>query len=69
MKAVGFNIEFHSESLAGVAAESEEYAVDAELSNHFMMKVVPAVGRPVKGAFADSMDIPRQILDTQKQVC
>ena len=49
LKAAGFNIEFHPESLAGVTAESEEYAVEAELSNHFMMKVVPAVGRLVRG--------------------
>ena len=58
LKAVGFNIEFHSESLAGVTAESEEYAVEAELSNHFMMKVVPAVGRLVRGHLQTAWTYP-----------
>ena len=62
LKAVGFNIEFHSESLASVIAESEEYVAEAELSNHLMMKVVPAVGRLVREHLQTAWTYPGKIL-------
>jgi hypothetical protein len=49
LEVAGFNTDFHSATLAGVTAESEEYAAEAELMANFMSKVVPGVGRLVRG--------------------
>ena len=49
LEVAGFNTDFHSATLAGVTSESEEYAAEAELIADFMSKVVPGVGRLVRG--------------------
>ena len=69
LKAVGFNTDVHSEYLADLSVHSEEYAAEAELAGHFMDKVVPAVGRLVRGHLQTGWTYPGKFLLLKSNDC